>query len=157
MSNTNGHRGKLEWFGGNQAALDMYAAIVDMSQIWDDLIDRDKPVSDKAINQAFLTALVYLQCNPFYRSIQDQILPMWLTTVSAFETANKFEQDKDEHGLEIAHILRYSGGQIIAYAIHVCVGPEKAREYIPEMWKIVADERFAQYRKEHLDDHPKQA
>jgi purine-cytosine permease-like protein len=151
MSNTNGHRGKLEWFGGNQDALNMYAAIVDLAQVWDDLIDRDKPVSETTVNHAFLIALVYLQCNPFYRHIQDQILPMWVTSVSSFETANKFEREKDEHGLELAHVLRYAGGHIIAYAIHVCVGEEKAREYVPEMWKTIADERFEAYRKEHTN------
>ena len=155
MSNTNGNRGKLEWFGGNEDALRMYAAIVDLAQIWDDLIDRDKPVDERTVNHSFLIALVYLQCNPFYRQIQDQVIPMWLTTVSAFEAANKFEREKDEHGLEIAHVLRYSGAQIIAYAIHVCVGEEKARQYVPEMWKTVADERFDAYRKEHLNADPK--
>jgi hypothetical protein len=146
-----GHRGRLEWFGGNQDALNMYAAIVDLAQTWDDLVDRDKPVTEAQVNNAFLIALVYLQCNPFYRKIQDQVLPMWLTTVSSFEAANKFEREKDEHGLEIAHVLRYAGAQIIAYAIHVCVGPEQARQFVPEMWKIAADERFDAYRKEHTD------
>ncbi len=143
-----GHRGKLEWFGGNEHALAMYAAIVDLAQTWDDLVDRDKPVDEAQINNAFLIALVYLQANPFYQSIQPQVLPMWLTTVSSFEAANKFEREKDEHGVELAHMLRYAGAQIIAYAIHMCVGPVKAREYIPEMWKTVADERFEAYRQE---------
>jgi hypothetical protein len=29
------------------------------------------------------------------------------------------------------------------------VGPEKAKEYLPEMWKIMMPERFEEYRKEH--------
>jgi hypothetical protein len=151
------HHGKLEWFGGNEAALAMYAMFVDMSHTWDDLVDRDREVSERDINQAFLIALMYLPANPFYQHIQPAIMPMWLTVVSAYETANKFERDKDEHGIEIAHSLRYAAGNIIAYAIHVCVGPEKAREYVPDMWKAVFYERFDDYRKEHLDDHPKQA
>jgi purine-cytosine permease-like protein len=157
MIELHGSHGRLEWFGGDKDALNMYAAIVDLLHIWDDLVDKDKPVGEATINHAFLIALVYLQANPFYRKIQDQIMPMWLTTVSAFETANKFERDKDEHGLEIAHILRFAVGQIVAYAIHVCVGPEKAREYVPEMWKVVANDRFQEYRKEHLDADSKQA
>jgi hypothetical protein len=151
------HRGKLDWFGGNEAALAMYAMFVTMTHTWDDLVDRDKPVTEIEINQAFLIALMYLPANPFYQRIQSAIMPMWLTVVSAYETANKFEREKDEHGLEIAHSLRYATGNIVAYAIHVCVGPEKAREYVPEMWKAVFYERFDDYRKEHLDDHQKQA
>lgn len=143
--------GKLEWFGGNHDALNMYRAFVDLAHLWDDLIDKDKPVSADEINRAFLTCLVYLPANPFYRHIQDQILPMWLVVISSFETANKFEADKDEHGIEIAHSLRYAAGNIVAYAIHVCVGAEEAKKVLPDMWKSVFYERFDEYRKEHLD------
>ncbi len=143
--------GKLEWFGGNQDALNMFRLFVDLSHIWDDLVDKDKPVSDDRINHAFLCCLVYLQANPFYRSIQEQVLPMWISVVSAYDTANKFETQKDEHGLEIAHGLRYAAGHIITYAVHVCVGEKKAKEYMPEVWKTIYFERYDAYRKEHLN------
>jgi len=70
--------------------------------------------------------------------------------VSGFETANHFEREKDEHGIEISHSLRYAMGNILAYSIFVCVGSEKAKEYLPDMWKAVFFERFDEYRKEHL-------
>jgi hypothetical protein len=146
----NGSRGKLEWFGGNQDALNLYHMFVDLAHTWDDLVDRDKPVSQDDINNAFLICLAYMPANPFYQQIQQAVLPMWLTVVSAYQTANKFEQDKDEHGLEIAHTLRYAAGNIIAYAVHVCVGPEKAKEILPEMWKTVVAERYADYKAEVL-------
>jgi hypothetical protein len=144
-------QGELEWFGGNQDALNMYRMMIDLLHTWDDLVDKDKPTTENDINNAFLICLVYLQANPFYRSIQEQIWPMWLTVVSAYETANKFERDKDAHGIEIAHNLRYAAGHIVAYAVQVCVGHEKAREYMPALWKNVVFERFDEYRKEHLN------
>jgi hypothetical protein len=143
--------GKLDWFGGNQDALNMFRMFVTMSHTWDDLVDKDKDVSETEINNAFLISLVYLQANPFYRSIQEQVWPMWMTVVTAYETANKFERDKDPHGIEIAHSLRYAAGHIIAYAVQVCVGPEKAKEVLPEVWKNIFYERFDEYRKEHLN------
>jgi hypothetical protein len=124
---------------------------VDLSHLWDDLVDKDKEATEDDINNAFLICLVYLPANPFYRSIQEQILPMWLTVVSAYQAANKFERDKDAHGIEIAHGLRYAAGNIVAYMVHICVGPEKAKEFIPDMWKNVFFERYEDYRKEHLD------
>jgi hypothetical protein len=144
-------KGKLEWFGGNQDALNMYRMLVDLSHTWDDLIDKDKEVPDVEINNAFLIALVYMPANPFYQSIQQQVMPMWLTVLSAYEVANKFERDKDEVGLEIAHNLRYAAGHIVAYMVQACVGYEKAKEIMPEVWKAVVFERFDDYRKEHLD------
>ena len=143
--------GKLEWFGGNQDALNMFRLFVDLSHIWDDLIDRDKPVSDDRINHAFLCCLVYLQANPFYRSIQDQVLPMWVSVISAYDAANKLERAKEEHGLEIAHGLRYAAGHIVAYAVHVCVGEERAKAFMPDVWKTIYFEWYTDYRKEHLN------
>lgn len=150
----NSKAGKLEWFGGNQDALNFYRMLVDMAHVWDDVVDGDKPVSEIELNNAFLVALVYLPANPFYRTIQDAVLPMWLTIVSGYEAANKFEREKDPHGVEIAHTLRYAAGNIIAYAIHVCVGPDEARIHVPDMWKAVVHERFDEYRKEHLNADP---
>lgn len=144
--------GKLEWFGGNEDALNMYRAFVSLAHTWDDMVDKDKPVGSDDINRAFLTCLVYLPANPFYRAIQDQILPMWLVVVSSYETANTFEKAKDPHGIEIAHSLRYAAGNIVAYAVHVCLGAEKAKEVLPDVWKAMFYERFDDYRKEHLSE-----
>lgn len=144
-------KGKLEWFGGNQDALNVYRMFVDLAHLWDDLVDKDKDARETEINNAFLICLVYLPANPFYQSIQQAVLPMWLTVVSAYQTANRFERDKDEHGLEIAHTLRYASGNIVAYMVHVCLGPEKAAEVLPEVWKAMVYERFDEYRKEHLN------
>jgi hypothetical protein len=143
--------GKIEWFGGNADALSMYRMLVDLAHLWDDLVDKDKDVPELDINNSFLICLVYLPLNPFYQQIQRDVMPMWITVVSAYQTANKFEREKDERGLEAAHMLRYAAGNILAYAIHVCVGSEKAAEYIPEMWKDVVNESFAEYREEHLN------
>lgn len=145
------HATALRWFGGNEDAANMYHMFVDLSHTWDDIVDKDKDVTEDAINNAFLICLVYLPANPFYQKIQSQVLPMWLTVVSAYQVANKFEKDKDPHGIEIAHSLRYASGNIVAYAVHCCVGSEKAKEVLPEVWKTMFYERFDDYRKEHLD------
>ena len=147
----NSKEGKLEWFGGNHDALNMYRMLVDLAHTWDDLVDKDRDLPTDHINNAFLIALVYMPANVFYRSIQEQIMPMWLTVISAYEVANKFEQDKDEHGVEIAHNLRYAVGHIVAYMVQVCVGYEKSKEILPEVWKSIVFERFDDYRKEHLN------
>jgi hypothetical protein len=140
-----------DWFGGNQDAVSLFDMLVDLAHTWDDLVDKDKDVTEAAINNAFMICLVYLPMNPFYQLIQRDVMPLWITVVSAYQTANHYERAKDEHGVEIAHTLRYAAGQIIAYAVHVCVGPEKAAEYMPEVWKAIVVERFDDYRKEHIN------
>lgn len=142
---------KLAWFGGNRDALNLFHSLVSLVHIWDDLIDKDKPVEDTDINKAFLIALVYMPANPFYQKIQHQVLPMWLASASAFEVATKFEKEKDEHGIEIAHNLRYAAGHVVAYMSILCLGYEQAQKFLPEIWKLIVDDRFEDYRKEHLN------
>ena len=143
--------GKLEWFGGNQDALNLYRMFRDLAHTWDDLVDKDNPVTETEINNAFLMCLVYMPANPFYQKIQAAVLPMWITVVSAYQTANSFERNKDEHGVEISHTLRYAAGNIVAYAVHVCVGQEKAAEIMPEVWKSIVFERYDTYKAEVLN------
>ena len=140
----------IEWFRGNRAALDMAMMIARLSNTVDDMIDKDEPVSDAQICDAFLSCLTALPLNPFYASIQREVAPMWVPVFSAFEAATHYERTKDRVGLELAHTLRYMPGMIISYAITVCVGGAKAREYIPKMWKVVANERYDDYLKEHI-------
>jgi len=146
----NNKAGKLEWFGGNEDALNMYRMMVDLAHLWDDLVDKDNGASEAEINNAFLICLVYLPVNPFYQRIQRDILPMWVSVVSAYQAANSLEKTGEEHSLEIAHGLRYAAGNIVSYMVHVCVGPEKAAELMPEVWKHIVAERFEDYRKEHV-------
>jgi hypothetical protein len=40
----------------------------------------------------------------------------------------------------------------VSYAVIVCVGMDKAKEYLPDVWKSIVFERFDAYRKEHLND-----
>jgi hypothetical protein len=144
-------KAKAEWFGGNQDALNLFFMLADLSQIWDDLVDKDRDVSQQEINNAFLIALVYIPSNPFYQTIREQITPMWMTAISAFEVANKFEQEKNEHGLEIAHNLRFALGHVVAFMVQNCLGYKKAIEVLPDIWKIIVNERYDEYRKEHLN------
>ena len=56
-------KAKVEWFGGNKDALNLFFMLVDLVQTWDDLVDRDREVRQQEINNAFLVALVYSALN----------------------------------------------------------------------------------------------
>lgn len=143
---------KLEWFGGNADAVAMYNLFEELAHTWDDIVD-EQLCDEKSVNRAFLIALVDLPKNPFYQSIQKDILPMWITVVSAFATANEYEQSGQNDKLHISHGLRYAAGHIIAYAVHVCVGYEKARLIMPSVWRQIVAEDLDGYVKEHTHDY----
>ena len=142
--------GREEWFGGNKDALQVYRMLADLSHTWDDLVDRDKPVPQAHVNNAFAIALVWLHMNPYYRLIRDAVAPMWVSVIAAYETANAFEVTGERHGLEIAHNLRYAAGHIVAYMMVDCLGPQAAAQFMPEMWRDLACERIEPYLEEHL-------
>lgn len=142
---------KLRWFGGNKDAISMCDMISTLTHVWDDMVDKDKELTETDINNAFRIALVYLPSNKFYAHIQPQVMPLWVVIISAYEASNTYQNAKDEHGIELAHTLRHATAHIFAYAIEICVGQELAKIYIPEMWKGISDERVSDYLKEHLN------
>jgi hypothetical protein len=142
---------KPEWFGNAPDGVNFFVAIAQCCHIWDDLIDKDKPVSDEKINDMMRVALVFLPLNSVYQKISHAAPHFWASIISAYETANKYEKDKDEKGLEIGHNLRYAVGHLIAYAMEVCIGTQEARKHLPDMWKLIVFENFEDYKKEHLN------
>ena len=141
---------RLKWFNNNQDAFNMVEMIIEMLHIWDDVVDKDNEITEQDINKAFSTALIYLPMNSFYRQIQSNVVPMWINIISSYETANKFEREKDEKGLNIGYCLRSAIGQIIGYSIFVLNTKELSDEYIPLMWKWLHGEDLSEYREEHL-------
>lgn len=140
-----------EWFDGNQAGADLFFIFEELLHTWDDLVDKDKPVTEIQINRAFLLCLVRLPLNPVYQRIQLACAPLWLSIVAAYECANEYERRKDRHGLEIAHNLRYAAGHIITMAMQLVCSEAHVREHLPAMWKAVCFERFDDYLAEHHD------
>jgi hypothetical protein len=142
----------LMWFGGNHEAAEIFNMLCELVDTWDNLIDRDVDCRQESINAAFRVALVGLPNNRLYAALMPQLVPMWEMVISAYEVANKFEQDKDEHGLELSHTLRYAIGHMVAFLVIACVGAYEAKSILPRMWKYIISERFDEYRKEHLND-----
>lgn len=138
-----------EWFGGNEEAARFVAQLCDVAHTWDDLIDRDTPVSEEAINRCFESALLRIPANPFYQTHFAALSPLLFTGVLGYLTANRMERSGDAHQIEIAHGLRYAVAHVAVFAIAVTNPPEKVHEMLPEVWMWLMPERFADYLKEH--------
>lgn len=139
----------LSWFKGNRDAAALYEALVEVAHTWDDLVDKDKPVSDEDINRAFMLALVTIPANPVYHALLPQLQPLLINAVAGYAVANKYEAAHDAHGIEIAHTLRYSISQAMVFLIVHFNGLTNALEILPRALKVMIPERFAEYEKEH--------
>jgi hypothetical protein len=106
-------------YKGDKHATALSFNILKVLHTWDDLIDKDKPVSEEAINSAFLTALIDIASNPLWTmDMGAHLLGVYLR----WSDANKLEQpNASEDDLAKAWMLRaglYDLFVILASKLH---------------------------------------
>jgi hypothetical protein len=135
----------LQLMKGNKAAADFVELIVDVLHFWDDLIDRDKPLSDELINRVMLDALVTLPRNAFYRAHFDTLNTVLMNSITNWHVATKFERTGDEYRERIAYILRSSYVDMITTAALIVGGPSYAVEVGEEIRLYAHSETWGGY------------
>jgi hypothetical protein len=128
-------------FKGNQAAVDYVLMVARVADVWDNLIDKDVPVSNESINDAFWLLAVEIPRNAFYRAYLDEFLPVMTTGILNWMTATAIEREshapsenhKDTRALEIAHVIRYSIADVGLLAACLCGGQKWAAQVGPEL------------------------
>lgn len=132
---------------GTPEAYELAVTLIEVSNIWDDLIDRE-PVTGSAINAGFYACLISLPENPFYRQHMAQLQPLMKIAIVNFMCANRFENDRDAHGIELAHVLRYGIVNVIAQIVLFANSMDRAMTILPLLYKALCGERFADYQDE---------
>ena len=117
---------------GDMDAVGLVMSVVKIADVWDNLIDGDKPVSKEDINNAFWLACVDIPRNPVYRKYQLDITTVFSTGIINWFVANKL-QAGDEHAKQIAHVTRYSIADVSLYLATAIGGIEWAAEVGPEL------------------------
>lgn len=122
-------------FKGNQAAVDFVLLVARVADVWDNLIDKDVPVSDEAINDAFWSLAIELPGNGFYRANVDDLRPVMATGITNWMVANRMERSKEmnHRAIEIAHVIRYSIADVVLMVALLCGGREWAAEVGQEL------------------------
>lgn len=116
------------WLKDQPDAIAFCLAILRVAHTWDDLIDRDKPVEDCTLNQAFWTALIELPQNPFYVRHFASLHPVMQLGILNWQSANRLERsDVQEHRL-MAFTLRCMIGDVITMSALLIAGPLWAAE-----------------------------
>lgn len=97
---------------GNQDAITYCMYIYEIAHLWDDLIDKDKDITDEAVNTAFIRALIDIPYNNFYRQNMDYLLPLQHNAILQWLDANKMEK-MDLNSKCKAYMLKASFLQIV--------------------------------------------
>lgn len=130
----------------NPDAVKFWLGLIDLSHTWDDLIDKDKDLSDRAIHEAFWFALCDLPNNQFYRTYQNYFQPLIISCCIDFIASVNMERENKRE--DLSHVLRYSLGRIINAIALIEKGKEFVMTQSDEVWEMIVDDTFEQYQKE---------
>lgn len=131
----------------NHHAIQLAKLIVQVAGLWDDLVDRDVEVSNERINQGMWAMLSTIPLNPFYREHIESLQPVMQLGMLNWHFSNELEKTP---GLsrEIAHVARYSAGDVVIMMMGLLGGVDHARRLGPEMKLRLQRDCFANYNAE---------
>lgn len=140
---------RLDWFCGDVKAYEFYQSLVDVSHIWDDLIDGDKPVSPDDVNRVMAQLWLTLPTNEFYQKHFSLLQPLVTVAVISYIASTKLEHTGDEHKVEIAHVLRYAVHQVAIMAFALTGGFGHAVDTLVKSCTTLMPETVLDFKKEH--------
>ena len=116
----------LRLCGGNDAAVDLIYGFWRRCEIWDDLVDQDKPVSPAEVNDLMLWALFEIQLNQVYQANPSLQFLLRLTIANWFASNILSAGDRDARAT--AYALRCSPYDFFVGVILAVSGPAAADE-----------------------------
>jgi len=90
----------------NQAAVQFCQQLFQVSQVLDDIIDADKPVSGDAVISAFWKSLIEIPANPFYREHEPYLRPLMAMAMQDWRDSVVLERSGAEDNQTLAFVLR---------------------------------------------------
>lgn len=140
----------LAWFNGNSDAADLAELLGDISQVWDDLHDKDVAVPATAVDDMMRKALLGLQRNPFFRRYQVAFDMLMEQAIDTWQEANDLEARGEL--LHVAYSIRSVITPIWIRIAYLVNGAERGREIAYEIRRAVfSDQSLDDYVTEVLD------
>lgn len=135
----------LHLMAGNVDAVQFLLDIARCSHVYDDLIDKDKPIPDEAVHDLVWTMLISMPLNPFYAANHAALRPVLITAILNWRAANEMEASSDAEELRIAHVLRYSLADLILLCMVLTGGPAHAARNAKLAALISREDTWANY------------
>jgi hypothetical protein len=139
-----------EWVG-DESAVRFFLDFSHFIEIYDDLVDRDKPISAEDINSALFAVLCYMPSNPFFLQHRLTLTPLIFTCINAWADANEFQSGTVSEKA-LAYGLKGNAVEVLLSIISITRGVEYMRSVSAEIRRIVmAHETFEEYLEEVKD------
>lgn len=134
-------------FKGDEQAIQLLLLVREISHTWDDLIDRDKPVTHLRIHRAFWLALVGLKTNAFYQRYEALLLPVLETGVFNYVASVDLERERG-HARHLAHTARYAVGDVALLMARLVGGVDWAMQQAPTLKLLLQTDTFEDFNEE---------
>lgn len=135
----------IEWTG-DMSALWFIRQFSDACEVFDDLVDKDKPVTDADLARTLFALLTELPLNPFFDKYKHQLIPVIVTGINAWLDANTLEKGSSNDRV-FSYVLRDWYAELIAYVIYLCRGRDYMRSVSMEVRHFFTHhETLEQYR-----------
>lgn len=132
---------------GNVDAIRFCETLFRVSQVIDDLIDKDRSVSDRTIERSYWDAMIEIPSNPFYQRHLQTLVPLMQTAFNDWLDANTLE-NADDHGRNIAFVLRDSVGNIACQVAYLVGGFDHMRSVSPLIRLHIHEDTLSDYKQE---------
>lgn len=142
---------KLREWVQDDHAVSFFLDLSHFVEVYDDLVDQDKPISASDINSALFSVLCYMPSNPFFLQHRLTLTPIIFTNINAWADANEFQRGTMSEKA-LAYGLKGAGVEVLLSIISITRGVEYMRSISADVRRIVmAHETFEEYLEEVKD------
>ena len=131
---------------GDPYAAHCLAWLISVAHLWDDLIDKDKVVSDSDVNQTFMALLTELPRNPWWLANSHQLIPVIQMAVMNWHLATANERGKVDLPDEFSFICRSTYADLFGMAAMICGGEAHALDIAQKARARFHAEGFVKYK-----------
>ena len=132
---------------GDATAAQFLSDILNVAHFFDDLIDRDRVVTDSTILRAMQMVLIDLPRNRFYADHFDNLNPLVVIAMTNWQIATRLEREDDNPLPECTFIIRSSYVDLVTQVATICGGYEHGINVGIKARAITHGETFAGYLK----------
>ena len=138
------------WLKDDPAAVDLANAYSQVSQVWDDLVDGDKPVSRDQVNGMMMQALVDIPKNRFFQLHYLDLMPMVQHCLMTWLDANTLEAQGNDRDLYVSYVIRSVTTDLIIHLAGLVGGTFWRRQAALAIRQAIYrdNEPFEEYRDE---------
>ena len=133
---------------GNAEAVALIEGVMNLAEVYDDVIDRDGKATSAEVHQAFAFALFGLHANPVYRE-NPGLQMILLNSLALWRAANRMETTKDTETLHASYVMRMSPYNFVVAVVMCVAGMDNAINAAQVLYGPGDSDTLASYLREH--------